>query len=171
MAKVLLKIVGGEVIPEIEMLESATVLDLKEKIETILNVGVARQTLKFRNQVLMNDQTIGHWNFEQHASIVLCVKPLAGEPKFNISVENNYGEKTILKVRENTLVDEVKGRLDKEWLFSSSWLTLKHLSVEMDDDFPPSLHTTFLRVLRLKPHMILNELRSFNKELNLVLIK
>lgn len=116
MAMVLLKIVGGEVIPEIEMLESATVLDLKEKIETILNVGVARQTLKFRNQVLMNDQTIGHWNFEQHASIVLC-QATGWQPKFNISVENNYGEKTILKVRENTLVDEVKGRLDKEWFF------------------------------------------------------
>lgn len=82
-ATVAFKITGGELIPEIQMLSSETILDLKKRIEARLDVPVARQTLRFNNQVLPNDLKINHYDFNighdrhQVVTLALVVSPLA----------------------------------------------------------------------------------------------
>ncbi|KAH9790060.1 hypothetical protein KPL71_003270 [Citrus sinensis] len=139
MAMVHFAITGGEVIPEIEMPMFATILDLKETIEEILDVDVARQTLNFNNQVLTNDQTIGHLNLGPFAALALVVTPLAGQPKFNILVKS-INEEINIRVKETTLVVDLKRKLERRCGILFEKITLHRLSKEMEDDFPLSAY-------------------------------
>lgn len=139
MAMVHFAITGGEVIPEIEMPMFATILDLKETIEEILDVDVARQTLNFSNQVLTNDQTIGHLNLGPFAALGLVVTPLAGQPKFNILVKY-INEEINIRVKETTLVVDLKRKLERRCGILTEKITLHRLSKEMEDDFPLSAY-------------------------------
>lgn len=139
MAMVHFTITGGEVIPEIEMPMFAPILDLKERIEEILDVDVARQTLNFNNQVLTNDQTIGHLNLGPFAALALVVTPLAGQPKFNILVKS-INEEINITVKETTLVVDLKRKLERRRGILIEKITLHRLSKEMGDDFPLSAY-------------------------------
>ncbi|KAK1587329.1 hypothetical protein Q3G72_011798 [Acer saccharum] len=135
-ATVLFTITGGEVVPEIEMPVSATVLELKKKIELVLNLKVERQTLRYDNEELNNDQSIAYYDFKKNvATLVLHFKLLSGKPKFNILVKSNR-EEFNLKVKETTLVAELKKKVEKH-SYSIKYLDLYHLSTKMDDDDLP----------------------------------
>ncbi|KAJ4724374.1 Ubiquitin domain-containing protein [Melia azedarach] len=133
---VLLVISGGQVVPEIEMPISATILQLKERIEAVINILVLRQTLSFNDNVLRNDQTIDEFNFGKFATVVLDVQPLAGQPKFNIFVQSSAEEVTAISVRETTLVAALKRKIEKSCGVLAKNVSLYHLSKEMEDEFP-----------------------------------
>ncbi|KAK3211217.1 hypothetical protein Dsin_015923 [Dipteronia sinensis] len=109
MATVQFRITGGEVTPEITMPISATILDLKERIQLFTGIVMTRQTLRFNNQELTNDRTIGHYGFGQFATLVLDVKPLNDQfPKFYILVKSCNEQSKMIKVKETTLVGDLR---------------------------------------------------------------
>ncbi|KAK3211216.1 hypothetical protein Dsin_015922 [Dipteronia sinensis] len=67
-ATVLFTITGGEVVPEIKMPVSATILKLKKKIESVLNLKAERQTLRYDNEELNNDRTIAYYDFKKNVA-------------------------------------------------------------------------------------------------------
>lgn len=134
------KILGGEITPEIEIPVSATIPDLKTRIETILGIAVGRQTLRYNNRELVNDQKIQHYNFGRAAELILKVTPPAGRPRFNISAKSNYNAQVKVKVKETTRVSKLKKKLEEHWIFSTEDLTLYRLGQEMEDDFPLSAY-------------------------------
>jgi hypothetical protein len=80
LAMVLLRIIGGELEPEIEMPASATILELKERINELLNVEVARQTLWYSYTRLENNCSIESYGFGQFTWLALRVNPLMAQP-------------------------------------------------------------------------------------------
>ncbi|KAJ4724367.1 Ubiquitin domain-containing protein [Melia azedarach] len=137
-ATVKFKITGGEVVPEIEMLASATIFDLKKKIESILEVGVSRQTLRFNNQVLTNERKIERYNFSQSATLVLLVAPLPGHPRLKICVKSPYELSSNIRVKETTLVADLKKEISDRWIVAAKSMTLYRLSTKMEEDLPVS---------------------------------
>ncbi|KAL5831759.1 hypothetical protein ACOSQ4_017113 [Xanthoceras sorbifolium] len=104
---VLFKITGGEVIPEIEMLETATILDLKKRIESVLNLKAERQILRtYDNQELNNDRTIAHYDFKKN-------------------------------VKETTLVGDLIKKIEKRLICSSKYINLYHLSTKLEEEDLP----------------------------------
>ncbi|KAK0606055.1 hypothetical protein LWI29_033678 [Acer saccharum] len=115
---------------------SATVLELKKKIELVLNLKVERQTLRYDNEEINNDQSIAYYDFKKNvATLVLHFKLLSGKPKFNLLVKSNREEFNV-KVKETTLVAEVKKKVEKH-SYSIKYLDFYHLSTKMDDDDLP----------------------------------
>ncbi|KAL5766386.1 hypothetical protein ACOSP7_017003 [Xanthoceras sorbifolium] len=137
-ATVLFKITGGEVIPEIEMLETATILDLKKRIESVLNLKAERQILRtYDNQELNNDRTNAHYDFKKNvATLVLHFKPLPGKSKFNILVKVGDDEFN-LKVKETTLVGDLIKKIEKRLICSSKYMNLYHLSTKLEEEDLP----------------------------------
>ncbi|KAI9164734.1 hypothetical protein LWI28_001051 [Acer negundo] len=139
-ATVLFAITGGEVVPEIEMPVSGTIFELKKKIESVLNLKVERQTLRYDNEELINDRSTAYYDFKKNvATLVLHFKLLSGKQKFNILVKSNREEFNV-KVKETTLVAELKNKIEKH-SYSIKYLDFYHLSTKMDaDDLPLSAY-------------------------------
>ncbi|KAK2662841.1 hypothetical protein Ddye_001415 [Dipteronia dyeriana] len=136
-ATVLFTITGGEVIPEIEMPVSATILELKKKIESVLNLKAERQTLRHDNEELNNDRTIAYYNFKKNvATLVLHFKPLSGKPKFNITVKDGDDEFNV-KVKETTLIADLIKKIEKCTGYSIKYMNLYHLSTKIEEEDLP----------------------------------
>ncbi|KAK1587890.1 hypothetical protein Q3G72_017961 [Acer saccharum] len=141
MATVQFRITGGEVTPEITMPISATVLDLKERIQLFTGIVMTRQTLRFNNQELTNDRTISHYGFGQFATLVLDVKPLNDQfPKFYILAKYGNEQSKMIKVKETTLVGDLRSKIERQFGIPGKLMSLYRLSHEMNDDFPLSAY-------------------------------
>ncbi|KAI9177954.1 hypothetical protein LWI28_021036 [Acer negundo] len=91
---------------------SATILELKKKIGSVLNLKVERQTLRHDNEELYNDRTIAYYDFKKNvATLVLHFKPLSGKPKFNITVKDGDDEFNF-KVKETTLIADLIKKIE-----------------------------------------------------------
>ncbi|KAK0588597.1 hypothetical protein LWI29_003049 [Acer saccharum] len=136
-ATVLFTITGGEVIPEIEMPVSATILELKKKIESVLNLKAERQTLRHDNEELNNDRTIAYYDFKKNvATLVLHFKPLLGKPKFDITLKEGDDEFNV-KVKETTSVADLIKKIEKCMGCSIKYMNLYHLSTKIEEEDLP----------------------------------
>ncbi|KAK0590138.1 hypothetical protein LWI29_023134 [Acer saccharum] len=137
-ATVLFKITGGVMIPEIEMPISATILELKKKIESVLKLKAERQTLRHHNQELNNGRTIAYYDFKKNvATLVLHFKPLPGKPKFNVLVKSKYDEFNV-KVKETTLVADLFKEIEKRLRYSLiKNYNVYHLSTKIEEEDLP----------------------------------
>ncbi|KAK3185215.1 hypothetical protein Dsin_032501 [Dipteronia sinensis] len=136
-ATVLFTITGGEVIPEIEMPVSATIFELKKKIESVLNLKVERQTLRHDNEELNNGRTIAYYDFQKNvATLVLHFKPLSGKPKFNITLKDGNEEFNV-KVKETTLIGDLIKKIEKCMGCSIKYMNLYHLSTKIEEEDLP----------------------------------
>ncbi|KAK0604408.1 hypothetical protein LWI29_015381 [Acer saccharum] len=141
MATVQFRISGGQVTPEITMPISATILDLKERIQLFTDICMTRQTLRFNNQELTNDRTISHYEFGQFATLVLGVKPLDDRyPKFFILVKSCNEQSKLIRVKETTLVGDLRSKIERHFGIPGKLLSLFRLSQEMKDEFPISAY-------------------------------
>ncbi|KAJ4724376.1 Ubiquitin domain-containing protein [Melia azedarach] len=139
MAAIVLRFTGKELIPVMEIPLSATINELKERIEALLDVHVTRQTLSFNRETLRDDKTVGYYfsNLLPHATVALAVQTLQGEPDFNISVK--FEEDMIdVRVKETTLVYDLKGMIERRSGILSKHMKLLRLGTEMVDHFPIS---------------------------------
>jgi hypothetical protein len=130
---VLFRITGGELKPEIEMPASATILALKERINEVLNMEVARQTLSFGSMLMENDRIIDSYGFPQFVVLSLIVRPLSGQRKINILVKSSSKVERI-RMRETQKVAELREKISRRWGISVKKMTLLRLSKEMDDN-------------------------------------
>ncbi|KAL5764668.1 hypothetical protein ACOSQ2_017262 [Xanthoceras sorbifolium] len=140
MATVQFQITGGQVTPVIAMPISATILDLKERIQLFTDIEMARQTLRFNDRELTNDQTISHYSFGEFAQLVLDVKPLDNEPKFDILVKSCNEQSKLIRVKETTLVGELRSKIERRFGIPGKLMNLYRLSEDMKDDFPLSAY-------------------------------
>ncbi|KAJ1392263.1 Ubiquitin-like domain superfamily [Sesbania bispinosa] len=70
-------IIGGEIVPEIEMESWETIFDLKSKIEDKLDVCMHRQSLWYNDREFIDDdRTIRGYGFLRDATLKLTVEPL-----------------------------------------------------------------------------------------------
>ncbi|KAK1568726.1 hypothetical protein Q3G72_027927 [Acer saccharum] len=137
-AIVLFTITGGEVIPEIEMAVSATILELKKKIKSVLNLKAERQTLRHDNEELNDDRTIVYYDFKKNvATLVLHFKPpLSGKPKFDITVKDGDDEFNV-KVMETTSIADLIKKIEKCTGYSIKYMNLYHLSTKIEEEDLP----------------------------------
>ncbi|KAL6339869.1 hypothetical protein AAG906_034957 [Vitis piasezkii] len=127
------EIKGGEVVPEIRMPSSATILELKQKIEEDLNVKVARQTLLF-NQINLNDEdAIADYGFHSMTSIRLSVTP-EPDKEFFIDLKSGTRPTTNVRVKESYKVADLKSKLQRLWGIEKKNIALSRLSKKMEDD-------------------------------------
>lgn len=134
-AMVLFRIIGGELEPEIEMPATTTILELKERIDEILKVEVARQTLWFGFTSLENDHSIESYSFSHFTTLGLIVRPLPRQLKFNILVKSSSRVEHI-RVRETQKVAELRNKISKHWSIPVVNVAFIRLTKKMDDDLP-----------------------------------
>ena len=139
LAIVLLRIIGSELEPEIEMLISATILELKERINELLNVEVARQTLWYSYTRLKNNCSIESYGFGHCTWLALRVNPLMGQPKFNILVKF-AGMVEHIRVRETQTVAELRNKISRHWSILVVNVALIGLSKKIKDHVPLSTY-------------------------------
>ncbi|KAJ4843807.1 hypothetical protein Tsubulata_009995 [Turnera subulata] len=151
-------ITGGEVTPQIQMLSTATVLQMKQRIEMILGVPILRQTLKHRSMELRNDETFEYYGLfggtgagmvaagtssassNANYDVQLTVAPLPGDPKFPILVvrsPNAESHALPVNVRETYTVADLRRKLERRMGIFGSELTLFRLYQLMDQPFLP----------------------------------
>lgn len=135
---VVFRITGGELQPEIEVPAEATFLDLKDLIQSRLDIKVSRQMLMFNDKELRDDQIIAQLGVD-FAPLLLVVAPLSGQPKFCIIVESSIKD-FIVKVRETYTVSHLKMKIQKQSGILFNNMRLYRLSEEMDDDLPLSAY-------------------------------
>lgn len=147
--EMVVRIEGRKLVPDISLPWSATVLDLKEHIQFLLDVKIERQTLKANGEVLVSDQIVGE---EYIHTVFLEVSPLAGDPEFEIVLDYE-GEEIKVRVKETTLVGELKGKIERRWgspgkhrslhrlsLVGNQSFLLYRLSTQMEDHLPLSAY-------------------------------
>ncbi|KAJ4704927.1 Ubiquitin domain-containing protein [Melia azedarach] len=134
--EVLLKITGGKFIPEIQVPESITILEVKQQIEVLIKVEVDRQTLKFNNEELKNDKTIADYDIKSSADVALEVTPMPGDPRYDIVVKLSYQDGPVT-VRQTSLVAEMRAKVARLWGIPLKNTTLKMGSIMIDDDEAP----------------------------------
>lgn len=130
-----IKIAGGEVIPEIALPPSATVLQLKERIKEVLDVEVDRQTLQFCPSTLENHRSLESYGFEHDGLVMLDleVAPSPGQPKFRVAVRSASMEDHF-RVTETQNVEDLKSEISRRWGIPPQMLTLFRLSKKMEDN-------------------------------------
>lgn len=135
-----IKIAGGEVIPEIAIPPSATVLELKERIKEVLDVEVDRQTLQFCHLKLENHRSIESYGSAGSLSMLeMEVTPLPGQPKFRIAVKSAFKE-DVFMVRETQKVADLESQISQSWGILPESLTLFRLSEKMERYHPLSAY-------------------------------
>lgn len=126
------QIYGGNVVPEIQLPSSATILELKQKIEQNLNVKVARQTLFWSEQILQDEGPIASYGFDSPAPVHLSV---AREPshEFFIDLSSRTRPLTNIRVKESYEVKDLKLKIQKLWGIETKNIALFRLSKKMED--------------------------------------
>lgn len=132
---VLFRIIGGEIVPEIEMSCSETIFDLKEKIQEELEVEVHRQNLWYNNKELRNHEFIEDYGFHRDATITLSVKLLPPQVKLHVLVKHT-GSNGYVRVKETDNVRDLRQKVERYWGIPSELFTLYRLNVEMVDNHP-----------------------------------
>ncbi|XP_038703887.1 uncharacterized protein LOC120000085 [Tripterygium wilfordii] len=119
----------------IEVPKSATVLQLKEKINECTSVPVARQTLLFKNSELQDAMTLIESNMEFVAGIVLQIEPNMEDMDVNITV-TSPAFKSAFNVNQMDTVLSLKKKIRERWGFPIEQITLWRLDYEMRDEMP-----------------------------------
>ncbi|KAK7279327.1 hypothetical protein RJT34_24375 [Clitoria ternatea] len=132
-------IAGGEIVPEIEMSSSETILDLKEKIRKELEVEVDRQNLWYNNRMLRDHELIADHGFRGNVRLMLNVTPLSPDYKLHVMVKHP-GSDGFVRVRETDKVRHLRGKVERCWGVPPRRFTLSRLNVEMKDNFPLSAY-------------------------------
>ena len=127
------EIMGGEVVPEIQMPSSATILDLKLKIQEDLDVKVKRQTLRFHHINLSDEDLISDYAFDSLTSVYLSVVP-EPEKEFFIVLKSRTRPTANVRVKESYKVKELKSKIKKLWGIEKKNISLFRLWERMDDD-------------------------------------
>ncbi|GLT25701.1 hypothetical protein SLA2020_008130 [Shorea laevis] len=136
---VTLTITGGKVEPQITCPVSSTILALKQRIYTLLDVDVARQTLFFEGQELQDDLHIKDYNLQPFSEVALSVEPYNNDEKFTIQAMLSIDCSEIVRVRETMSVAELKGKVEKRF-GCGECTALTRLGVVMEDEFPLSAY-------------------------------
>ncbi|KAJ7976931.1 Ubiquitin domain-containing protein [Quillaja saponaria] len=125
-------ITGGEVVPEIEMPPSATILDLKQRTKEELDVEVDRQTLLYNQMELSNEHPI-EYVYQEFVTLNLVVTPLVGQPKINVVVRSSTAE-GFVRIKETYTVADFKRKIERLWGIPTEKIILRRLSQEMEDN-------------------------------------
>ncbi|TKY52965.1 ubiquitin C [Spatholobus suberectus] len=136
---VLLKIAGGEIVPEIEMSILDTIFDLKQKIQKELDVEVYRQSLWHNNRMLRDQELIHDYGFGVSERLYLTVTPLSPEHKLSVMVKF-VGSDGYVTVKETDKVRELRSKVERYWSIPSELITLKRRNVVMEDNLPLSAY-------------------------------
>ncbi|XP_038698068.1 uncharacterized protein LOC119995630 [Tripterygium wilfordii] len=134
-----LNINGGKLTGKVGVTKDAPIHHLKELIEVRMGVKAARQTLLFNDQELDNSETVESHNLTGGDTLSLVMKPLDGNPKFSIQLKSESKNDTV-EVREADLVDDLRGKIGRRWLYPFVEISLVHCGKEMEDGFPLSAY-------------------------------
>ncbi|KAK9284415.1 hypothetical protein L1049_023587 [Liquidambar formosana] len=135
MDEVTIVVEGAEVKPTITISTSATILQLKGKIEGYTGVCVSRQTLWLRTLELKDSNFIDYYGLTDIVPIRLVTQPLPTELKLDITVSAAaLGYQLKFQVKETDTVYQLKQKIEETWGVSPEDISLWHLAVEMKDD-------------------------------------
>lgn len=129
------RITGGQIVPEIHVNASATVLDLKLEIEKELGVEAERQSLRYNTRELKNHQMIQKYKFRECETLNLRVRPMTERKKVHVLVKQE-GANGYVRMRETDSVFHLRKKIEKYWGIPRSIFTLRRLDKQMDDDMP-----------------------------------
>ncbi|KAK7267708.1 hypothetical protein RIF29_20386 [Crotalaria pallida] len=132
---VLFTIIGGEIAPGIEMSSSETILDLKEKIQEVLDIEVHRQSLWYNNMELRDTEFIDACGFHRDATVILRVTSLPQHVKLHVLVKH-IGSNGYVRVKETDMVHDLRRKVEKYWGIPLEFFTLYRLNIEMMDNHP-----------------------------------
>ncbi|KAJ9694411.1 hypothetical protein PVL29_010076 [Vitis rotundifolia] len=111
------EIKGGEVIREIEMSTTSTILELKRSIEC---------------EMLKDVETIAHYGFHSAVGVHLMIMPKP-EKEFFVVLKSLRPVANV-KVKETNTVFDLKMKIQKLWGIETKNITLFRLFKEMEDD-------------------------------------
>lgn len=129
------RITGGQIVPEIDMIASETIWDLKLEIQKEIGVEVERQRLWHNTRELRNYQVIEDYEFRDRETVNLTVTPLAEGTKLHVLVKQ-YGADGYLRMSELEKVSELRRKVEKYWGIPRDIFTLRRLNRELEDEFP-----------------------------------
>ncbi|XP_054796737.1 uncharacterized protein LOC129302080 [Prosopis cineraria] len=129
------RIAGGQIVPEIDMLASETILDLKLEIEKELSVEVERQSLWYNTRQLRNDGVIREYKFRESETLNLRVRPMAERREVHVLVKQE-GANGYVRVSETDNVSHLRKKIEKYWGIPRSIFTLRRFDKQMEDDVP-----------------------------------
>ncbi|GAV92713.1 ubiquitin domain-containing protein, partial [Cephalotus follicularis] len=124
---------GAVVKPIITMPTSATIRQLKKKIEEYTDIPISRQILSHDNTKLIDDFIINHYNFGPIPGIQLEVETDPNQMDVNITVTSPVF-KVRLKVNQMESVMQLKQKIGDMWGIETKDITLWHLCRRMQDD-------------------------------------
>ncbi|KAF7818640.1 ubiquitin family protein [Senna tora] len=130
-----MRIAGGEIVPEIEMVAWGSILDLKMEIEKELGVEVERQRLWYETREVRNDEMIGAYRFREGDTLNLTVRPLEEGRKLHILVKQ-IGANGYVRMREIDKVSDLRNKVEKYWGIPQSLFTLRRFNTQMQDHLP-----------------------------------
>ncbi|GLT39709.1 hypothetical protein SLA2020_138850 [Shorea laevis] len=136
---VTLTIVGAKVEPQITCPVSSTILALKQRLYTLLGVDVARQTLIFDAEELLDDHQIKDYNIQQFSEVALFVAPYPNDDKFTIQVMSSADCSENIKVRERMSAAELKEKVERRF-GRGECTALTRLGMVMEDKDPLSAY-------------------------------
>ncbi|GLT25700.1 hypothetical protein SLA2020_008120 [Shorea laevis] len=132
---VTLTITGGKVRSEITCPVS-TILDLKQRINTLLGIYVPRQTLYCNGQEMQSDLQLKDYNVQPSSEVGLAVEPYYGDEQFPIQVVDRAAEATyFVNVKETMKVGCLKQKVQRR-SHHGKCTTLTQLEVVMQGSFP-----------------------------------
>ncbi|KAI9086258.1 hypothetical protein K1719_031712 [Acacia pycnantha] len=123
------------IVPEIDMVASETILDLKLEIEKELNVEVERQSLWYNTRELKNHEMIQRYRFRQCETLNLRVKEMEERRKVHVLVKQE-GANGYVRLRETDSVAHLLKKVEKYWGIPRSLFTLRRFGIQMEDHLP-----------------------------------
>ncbi|GKV40957.1 hypothetical protein SLEP1_g48542 [Rubroshorea leprosula] len=133
---VTLTITGGKVRSEITCPVSSTIVDLKQRINTLQGIYVPRQTLYYNGQEMQNNLQLKDYNVQPSSEGGLVVEPYCGDEKLPIQVVDRAAEATyFVNVKETIQVDYLKQKVQRR-IHHGKCTTLTQLGLVMQSSFP-----------------------------------
>lgn len=129
------KITGGQIVPEIDMVASETIFDLKLEIQKELGVGVERQSLWYYTRELRDEEVIEAYRFRERETLNLTVRALPQGTKVHVLVKQ-MGANGYVRMRETDKVADLRRKVEKYWGIPQRLFFLRRFDREMEDDLP-----------------------------------
>ncbi|KOM35180.1 hypothetical protein LR48_Vigan02g133000 [Vigna angularis] len=129
------KITGGEIVPEIEMMSSDTIFDLKQKIQKELDVEIYRQSLWHHNRIMRDHEYIEDYDFRMSETLYLTVTPLPLHHKLHVLIRS-VGSDGYVRVKETDKVSDLRRKVERYWVVPSNLITLTRHNVVMENNLP-----------------------------------
>ncbi|KAG8647235.1 hypothetical protein MANES_09G067397v8 [Manihot esculenta] len=129
------KVTKNELSIDFVMPQDATIFEVKQMVESLMNFEVHSQALFCNGQMLEENRSLESYNFREIVCFELDTVP--PQLKFYILAKSPVKE-TRMKVKSTTTVLELREKVERKWAIFSHILSLKYNGEMMSDDLPLS---------------------------------